>query len=213
MIRVLVVDPQPVITSGVRSALSQAGGIKFVGEAGTLNDAKKLVDAVPADVLLLEVVWPGANGLDLLPRLRKQHPNLAVLIYTAWDNPLFVSRALQGGASGYALKSEPISELVECIRKAGTGEGCFTREDVRRTSVALAVPRLEADTSAPLTMREAEVLKHVVAGRTNKQIAQEMGISYETVKEHIQHLLSKIGVTDRTQAAVWAVREQIFNPA
>lgn len=191
--------------------LAGAGGFKVVGEATNLSDAKKLTDGVPADVLLLDVHFPDANGLDFLPRVRRHHPNLPVLIYTAHDNPRFVARALHGGAAGYVLKSQPAARLIECLKQAASGQGCFTREDVRRTSVALAAPRLEADVVAPLTMRETEVLEHVVAGRTNKEIAQEMKISYETVKEHIQHLLGKIGVTDRTQAAVWAIREHIFD--
>jgi DNA-binding NarL/FixJ family response regulator len=210
MIRVLVVDDQPVVLAGVRTILSAAGGIKIVGEATSLTEAKKLADAVPANVLVLDVRFPDGSGLDLLPRIRRQHPELAVLMYSAHENPRFVARALQGGAAGYLLKGQPPERLVECVKQAASGQGCFTREDVRRTSVALAAPRLEADVAAPLTLRETEVLKHVVAGRTNKEIAQEMKISYETVKEHIQHLLSKIGVTDRTQAAVWAIREKIF---
>ncbi len=210
MIRVLVVDDQPVILAGVRSILAAAGGFKIAGEATTLAEAKKLADGVPADVMILDVRFPEASGLDFLPRVKRSHPDLAVLMYTAYDNPKFVARALQGGAAGYLLKSQTAARLVDSVRQAATGQSCFTREDVRRTSVALAAPRLEADVVAPLTMRETEVLKHVVDGKTNKAIAQDMKISYETVKEHIQHLLCKIGVTDRTQAAVWAVREKIF---
>jgi DNA-binding NarL/FixJ family response regulator len=210
MIRVLVVDDQPVVLAGVRSLLAAAGGFKVVGEATNLADAKKICDGVPADVLLLGVHFPEANGLDFLPKVRRQHPDLPVLMHTAYDNPRYVSRALQGGATGYVLKHQPAAKLIEALKQAASGQACFTREDVRRTSVALAAPRLEANVSAPLTLREAEVLKHVVSGKTNKEIAQEMKISYETVKEHIQHMLGKIGVTDRTQAAVWAIRENIF---
>src|SRR4051812_32785743 len=138
MIRVLVVDDQPVVLAGVRSLLSAAGGFKVVGEATNLADAKRICDGVPADVLLLDVNFPDANGLDFLPRVRKQHPDLPVIMYTAYENPRYVYRALQGGAAGYLLKSQPPERLIEFLKQAASGQGCFTREDVRRTSVALA---------------------------------------------------------------------------
>jgi DNA-binding NarL/FixJ family response regulator len=96
---------------------------------------------------------------------------------------------------------------VDAIRTAATGESVWTREELRRVTGALATPRLAQDVEVPLTRRESEVLRQLALGLTNKEIAQALGISYETVKEHVQHILRKIGVADRTQAAVWAVRK------
>jgi DNA-binding NarL/FixJ family response regulator len=111
------------------------------------------------------------------------------------------------GASGYLLKTCGRDELLNAIRTAAGGKDLWTRDGLRRVTGALATPRLSTDTEVPLTQREGEVLRHIALGLTNKQIAEAMHISYETVKEHVQHMLGKIGVSDRTQAAVWAVHK------
>ena len=119
------------------------------------------------------------------------------------------ARAVALGAAGYVLKDSHRDKLLDSIRGAATGETVWTREELRRVTGALATPRLSAEVEVPLTQRESEVLKQLALGLTNKEIAQALHISYETVKEHVQHILRKIGVTDRTQAAVWAVRKQL----
>jgi DNA-binding NarL/FixJ family response regulator len=111
------------------------------------------------------------------------------------------------GANGFLLKGSSRDQLLAAIRKVASGEDAWTRDELRRVTGALATPRLASDVEAPLTQRESEVLRQLAFGLTNKEIAQALGISYETVKEHVQHILRKIGVTDRTQAAVWAVRK------
>jgi len=113
------------------------------------------------------------------------------------------------GAAGFVMKSAPREKLLEAIRKAAAGDSAWTREELRRVTGALAAPRLTGDIEVPLTQRESEVLRQMALGLTNKEIAKMLGISYETVKEHVQHILRKIGVTDRTQAAVWAVRKNL----
>jgi DNA-binding NarL/FixJ family response regulator len=109
----------------------------------------------------------------------------------------------------YLLKGCTRDELIKAITTAATGESLFTREELRRVSGALATPRLEAGIEVALTKRESEVLKQLASGATNKEIAITLHVSYETVKEHAQHIFRKIGVTDRTQAAVWAVRKEL----
>jgi DNA-binding NarL/FixJ family response regulator len=111
------------------------------------------------------------------------------------------------GASGYLLKGCTREQLIKAIHTAASGESAWTRDELRRVTGALATPRLAADVEVPLTQRESEVLRQLAYGLTNKEIAQALHISYETVKEHVQHILRKIGVSDRTQAAVWAVRK------
>ncbi len=107
------------------------------------------------------------------------------------------------------LKGCSRDELVQAIRSAAEGESAWTRDELRRVTGALATPRLATDVEVPLTQRESEVLRQLALGLTNKEIAQALHISYETVKEHVQHILRKIGVSDRTQAAVWAVRKKL----
>jgi DNA-binding NarL/FixJ family response regulator len=113
------------------------------------------------------------------------------------------------GANGYLLKGVSRNELVTAIRKAAAGEDAWTRDELRRVTGALATPRMSAEVEVPLTHRESEVLRQLAHGLTNKEIGQALNISYETVKEHVQHILRKIGVNDRTQAAVWAVRKNL----
>ena len=120
-----------------------------------------------------------------------------------------MARSVALGASGYILKSSGRDVLIEAIRKAAAGESAWTRDELRRVTGALATPRLTADIEVPLTQRESEVLRQLAYGLTNKEIAAQLHISYETVKEHVQHILRKIGVSDRTQAAVWAVRKEL----
>jgi len=105
------------------------------------------------------------------------------------------------------VKTATQEEILEAIRCAAKGEPIWTREELRRVTGALATPRVSGDVEVPLTQRESEVLRQMAFGLTNKEIAQALGISYETVKEHVQHILRKVGVSDRTQAAVWAVRQ------
>jgi len=131
------------------------------------------------------------------------------LILSSYDNPMYVARAVALGANGYVLKGASREELIQAIRIAAKGETTWTRDELRRVTGALATPRLSSDVEVPLTQRESEVLKQLAHGLTNKEIAQALHISYETVKEHVQHILRKIGVTDRTQAAVWAVRKNL----
>ena len=127
-------------------------------------------------------------------------------MFSGFDNPTYIARAVALGAAGYVLKGASKAKLLDTIRKAAAGQNSWSREELRRVTGALATPRLVSDVEVPLTQRESEVLLQLVLGATNKEIAQALKISYETVKEHVQHVLRKIGVTDRTQAAVWAVR-------
>ena len=113
------------------------------------------------------------------------------------------------GAAGYILKGVSKESLIDSITRVAEGETVWTRDELRRVSGALATPRLNSDIEVPLTQRESEILKQLTFGQTNKEIASTLEISYETVKEHVQHILRKVGVSDRTQAAVWAVRKGI----
>jgi DNA-binding NarL/FixJ family response regulator len=155
----------------------------------------------------MDVRMPDGDGLAALGRIRLDKPDLPIVMLSAFDHPAYMARAVALGANGFLLKACTRDELVNAIRKAAAGESIFTREELRHVSGALATPRLAADVEVPLTQREGEVLRQMANGLTNKQIAEALHISYETIKEHVQHILGKIGVNDRTQAAVWAVRK------
>ena len=207
-IRLLVADDQEIVRVGLRSMLAGTE-IQIIAEVTGGQAAVQYVLENEVDVVLLDIRMPDGDGLTALGRIKLDKPDLTVLILSAHDNPTYAARAVALGASGYLLKTCTRDELINAIKVSMAGETIWTRNDLRRMSGALATPRLAADVEAPLTQRESEVLRHMAAGLTNKAIAVAMQISYETVKEHIQHILAKIGVTDRTQAAVWAVRKKL----
>ena len=161
------------------------------------------------DVVLMDVRMPDGDGLSALGRIKLDKPSLAVLFFSAFDNPASIARAIALGASGYLLKDCSRDELIAAIRAVAAGDSVWSKEKLRSVSGALRTPRTGNNLEISLSEREAEVLRQMAKGYTNKQIAQAMNISYETVKEHVQHILRKIGLTDRTQAAVWAVRNDL----
>lgn len=207
-IRVFVVDDHEVVRVGLR-AIFESTPIEICGEAATAAEVAEQVERLKPDVLLLDIRMEGGDGLNTLGRIKLDHTDLPVLIYSAYDNPTYVARAVALGAAGYVLKEAPAEDLIRAIELVATGASSWTREELRRVTGALATPRLSADIEVPLTQRESEVLRQMALGLTNKEIAKSLSISYETVKEHVQHILRKIGVTDRTQAAVWAVRKKL----
>lgn len=207
-IGLLVVDDHEVVRLGLRKLLSETD-IEITGEASSAAEAIELVTKERPDLVLLDIRMQGGDGLAALGRLKLEIPEIPILMFSAYDNPTYVARAVALGASGYILKESGRDKLVDAIRVCASGNTAWTREELRRVTGALATPRLASDIDVPLTQRESEVLRQVALGLTNKEIAKTLEISYETVKEHVQHILRKVGVTDRTQAAVWAVRKKL----
>lgn len=205
-IRLLVADDHTVVRAGIASMLRDTD-ITVVAEAGDGVQALELAHLHQPDVILLDVRMPELDGMACLSRLRAEVPRSAVIIFTAHDNPTYLARAVALGASGYLVKNVAPEELIAAVEQVAAGEVLWSRENLRRVSGALANSRSNNDLEVPLTKRESEVLKQLALGLSNKEIAQALNISYETVKEHVQHVLRKLGVSDRTQAAVWAVRK------
>lgn len=205
-IRLLIADDHEVVRSGLKSLVAGTE-IEVVGEAGTADESVRLAEELRPDVVLLDIRMPDNDGLNALSRIKLSKADLPVLMLSTYDNPTYVARAVALGACGYLLKGLTRDDLLAAIRRVAAGGDAWTREELRRVTGALATPRVAADVEVPLTQRESEVLRQLAFGLTNKEIAQALGISYETVKEHVQHVLRKVGVSDRTQAAVWAVRK------
>ena len=206
--KLLIVDDHEIIRMGLRLML-EGSGLEIAAEATTAAEAIEAVERSVPDVVLMDIRMEGGDGLNALGRMKLDHPDLPIVLFSAYDNPTYIARAVALGASGYVLKSAPRERLIEALNMAVAGESAWTREELRRVTGALATPRLSQDIEVPLTQRESEVLRQMALGLTNKEIAKMLGISYETVKEHVQHILRKIGVSDRTQAAVWAVRKNL----
>lgn len=205
-IRLIIADDHQVVRSGLRT-LFAGTDIEIIAEASTGEEAVKLTDKQKPDLVLLDIRMGESDGLNALARIKLNKPKIPVLVLSTYDNPTYIARAVALGASGYLMKGVKRDQLLAAIRRVAEGGDVWTREELRRVTGALATPRVTGDVEVPLTQRENEVLKQLTLGSTNKEIAQTLGISYETVKEHVQHVLRKIGVTDRTQAAVWAVRK------
>lgn len=205
-ISLLVADDHQVVRLGLASML-EGSGISVTAEATTGEEVLARVAENRPSCVLLDVRMQKGDGLHVLGRLKLDYPDLPIVMLSTYDNPTYVARAVALGAAGYILKNDNKERLIDAIQTAARGESAWTREELRRVTGALATPRVVSDVEVPLTQRESEVLRQLANGLTNKEIALALGISYETVKEHVQHILRKIGVSDRTQAAVWAVRK------
>lgn len=205
-IRMLIADDHEVVRSGIKNLL-EGTNIEIVGEATSGNEVVRMTTELKPDIVVLDVRMPDGDGLTTLGRLKLDHPQLPVLMLSTYDNPTYVARSVALGACGYLMKTANKEKLLAAITSGAAGESVWTRDELRRVTGALSTPRLNSDVDVPLTQRESEVLRQLAFGLTNKEIAAALNISYETVKEHVQHILRKVGVSDRTQAAVWAVRK------
>ncbi len=205
-IRLLVADDHAVVRAGVASMVRESD-ITVVAEACDGAQALQMAQQYRPDVVLLDVRMPESDGMACLSKLKAEMPDIPVVIFTAHDNPTYIARAVALGAAGYLVKSASQAELISAVQQVATGVTLWNRENLRRVSGPLTNSRPTNDLEVPLTKRESEVLKQLALGLSNKEIAQALSISYETVKEHVQHVLRKLGVSDRTQAAVWAVRK------
>lgn len=205
-IRLLVVDDHQVVRTGLKSILAGTD-IEVIGEAVSGEEGVTKALELSPDLVILDIRMEKGDGLTTLGRIKLEKPDMPVLMLSTYDNPTYVARSVALGASGFLLKSVDADTIVDAIRRIAAGENIWTRDELRRVTGALATPRLSSDIEVPLTQRESEVLRQLALGLTNKEIALALSISYETVKEHVQHILRKVGVSDRTQAAVWAVRK------
>ncbi len=206
--KILFVDDHEIVRLGFRQMLIGTDA-EIVDEASNSDDGYNKFLASKFDLVIIEVRLPGGDGLQLLGKIKTQSPTQPVLIFSSYDNPTYIARAVALGANGFLLKSDTQDKILDAVQRASKGENIWSREELRRVTGSLATMRVGSESEIPLTQREGEVLKQLANGLTNKEIAQSLGISYETVKEHVQHILRKIGVSDRTQAAVWAVRKNL----
>jgi two-component system, NarL family, response regulator LiaR len=208
-IRVLLVDDHPVVRQGLRALLSTQEGIDIVGEAGDGGAAVAAAERLSPDVVLMDVVMPGMDGVEALRAICERRPQSRVVMLTSYADDRRAMEAVDAGASGFLLKDASPGDVVAAIRAAHRGEA------VLHPSVAaklLAERRRPPAAHAELTARELEVLRLIARGLQNKQIAAQLHVSEKTVKTHVSAILRKLDVTDRTQAAMYAVRERLAEP-
>ena len=204
-ITVLVADDHEVIRRGVE-VLLESSHFRVVASAATVAQLVRLARKHQPDVVLLDVRLGDEDGLDAIRRVRSAAPKTRSVVFSAFDNPTYVARAVAAGANDYLLKTADRDTLLAALDNA-VADGPPTRTGMLR-SVAASMTKRDApgDANVPLTPRELQTLRLIAMGLSNREIADTMGISVETVKEHVQNMLRKTSLHDRTQAAVWALR-------
>ncbi|MBM7809970.1 response regulator transcription factor [Saccharothrix algeriensis] len=204
--RVFLVDDHEVVRVGVRELLNGDGGLEVVGEAGSVAEALALVPVSGAEVAVLDVRLPDGNGIELCRELRSRMPELKCLMLTSFTDDEALFDAIMAGASGFVLKRILGHDLQNAVRTVAAGESLL---DARSTSALLSRIRREREQGDPtrsLTEQERAVFDLIGEGLTNRQIAERMFLAEKTVKNYVSHLLAKLGLERRTQAAVLATR-------
>ena len=202
MIRVLVVDDHAVVRAGLAAILASAGDMECVGTAADAADARRHVQRLAPDVILLDVSMPGEDGVSFTRALRRAGRPVGILVLTSFCEDELVVEVMQAGADGYLLKESAAETILDGVRQVAAGHAPVSPAVARSLLVELRI-RGQGDL---LTEREREVLELVRSGHANRSIARKLEISERTVKAHVSHIFQRIGVHDRTQAALWAER-------
>ncbi len=208
-IRVVVVDDQEVIRKGLASALS-GEDIEIVGEAATGAAAVARVKKLKPDVVLMDVLMPELDGLDAFERIRNGATSPRVIMMSAHDNPSYIARAAALGASDFLLKDTPAKAFAAAVRRAARNEDPPANAAITQIKAKLQARRDPKADEVPLTRREYQVLVHLAYGLSNREIGYSLQISVETVKEHVQNILRKFDMPDRTAAAVWLMKRGLI---
>ena len=216
MIRLLIVDDHAIVREGLRTLLGEVPDLDLVGEAADGPAAIAVAAAVQPDVILLDLMLPGMNGIEVTRRILATQPACRIVVLTSFADDQNVLAAMQAGAAGYLLKDVLRADLVQAIRQAAQGEPALHPEAQRRLVEHLTrsarAQAGEADL-AQLTERERDVLGLIARGFSNRQIADSLHITEGTVKGHVSNVLSKLHLQDRTQAALFAVRHGLGDQA
>jgi DNA-binding NarL/FixJ family response regulator len=208
-IRVLIVDDHAVVRSGLRLLLAAEDDIEPVGEAGSARDAVFQARALKPDVILLDIVMPEQTGLDVLPQLKHETPDVKVLILSMQDEPRYVREAFAAGASGYVLKEAADNEVVAAVREVAGGGRYVNPELGARLITADADAARQAEED-PLSDREREVLRLLALGHTNQEIAKRLYISVRTAETHRAHIMQKLGLQTRADLVAYALERGLL---
>ena len=207
MIRVVLVDDQTLVRHGIRSLLELTQDIKVVAEAGDGEEALEVIRRERPDVVLLDVVMPKKNGLEVVLALRGDTAAPPVVLLTTFDDDATLLAAVKAGARGYLLKDVSLERLADAVRAVAGGDTMIRPAVTERAlrSLERIAPDFEAHVSDPLTTREVEILRFIAGGYSNREIADTLGTAEGTVKNHASSIMSKLGVRDRTRAVLKAL--------
>lgn len=201
-IRVFSVDDHPLLREGIAAIIQSQNDMILVAQAANGSEALQRYKELQPDVTLMDLRLPDISGIDVLSSIRAEYPNARVIMLTTFEGDVEIQRALEAGARGYMLKSSPPKELLEAIRQVHAGK--------KRIAQEVAAQLAEHVSDDALTGREIDVLRHVAGGNRNRDIAEILCISEETVKVHLKHVMEKLGASDRTQAVAIGVRRGII---
>lgn len=206
-IRVVMADDHPIVRDGIRALLETSDQLEVVGEASSGHEALEMVERFQPDVLLLDMEMPDMTGVEVARRLKKKRAKVRILVLSAYNDPHYIRSVLANGASGYLTKDEAPEFVLEAITGVWRGqEGWLSR----KVAAQMMLWTREEPKDLGLTQREMQVLRGVVDAKTNQEIGYSLGISDKTVEKHMESIFGKMGVTSRVEAAVRAVREEIF---
>jgi DNA-binding NarL/FixJ family response regulator len=201
-IRVFSVDDHPLLREGIAAIINSQADMTMVAQASTGRQALKLFREHHPDVTLMDLRMPDMSGIDAMGAILAEFPDARVVMLTTFEGDVEIQRALAAGARGYLLKTMPPRELADVIRQVHAGK--------KRIAPEIAAQLAEHVADEPLTPREVDVLRHVAGGNKNREIAEQLGISEETVKVHVKHVMEKLGASDRTAAVAIGVRRGII---
>jgi len=205
-LRILLVDDHEVVRAGVKALLDAQEGMVVVGEADNAEEAVRRVGYDEPDVVVLDVRLPGGSGIEACREIRSRFPDVKVLMLTSFADEEALMAAILAGASGYVLKRVKSNELVTDIRKVGAGESLLDADMTERLFERLRSGPQEDPLLSRLSRQERTIVDHIAAGLTNRQIAEEMFLAEKTVKNYVSNLLSKMGMSRRSEAAAYVAR-------
>lgn len=210
-IRLLIVDDHPVVREGLQGMLNREPGLDVVGDAADGIEAVEKARALQPDVILLDLMMPRKDGLAALDEIKRDNPDVRVLILTSFAEDDKIFPAIKAGAQGYLLKDSSPEMLVQAIRDVYQGESSLHPTIAHKVIQELNHPTDLAPTEDPLTVRELEVLQFVAQGLPNREIGEALCISEATVRVHVRNILGKLHLVNRTQAALYALQEGLVN--
>lgn len=209
MIQVLLVDDHAVLRDGIRSILDLEKDINVVGEAVSGDEVLKKVDECKPDFILMDINLPGKNGIEVTSLVKSQYPNCRVLVLTMFEDDEYLMEALRAGADGYLLKDSSSEQVVAAIRMVSLGDSIIHPRMTKKLITYHHQQTKSQSNENTLTEREKEILVELVKGLSNKEIAEALFISDKTVKIHINKIFKKLNVKSRSQAVIYAVRNQL----
>jgi DNA-binding NarL/FixJ family response regulator len=210
-IRVLIADDHSLVRQGIRRYLEMADDIEVVGEASNGEEALRLMEnGDQLDIALLDIRMPEMDGLEAARKIQRLHPSVGVIMLTAYDDRQFVVEAVRAGARGYVLKARDAEHLIQTVRLVAGGNMVIDPQLVVALAEELGQSRGRGRKTETLTAREVEVLQLLAFGHTNRDIADRLFISPDTVKTHLEHIFDKLGASDRTAAVAEALRRRLI---